>query len=225
MRLFRERGRRARVAGRSGRAYRGFPDGTPRIGKGHSWAGRASAETGDVSTGKGRRRSCGRFRGGGFHETSDGGNRRPIIVGLYLAPIAAIFFLWFLAATRARIEGRENRLVATVFLTSGLLFVTCLLAASAAWGEPRGGRRVPRHRPVYRRVHARPSRRRPLPTGRRDRLPGRLRPAVLGPLPGPARPGASSGPAWSASRSSGPESAPEPEAPPGSRRREVLRRG
>lgn len=35
-----------------------------------------------------------------------------------------------LAATRARIEGRENRLVATVFLASGLLFVTCLLAAA-----------------------------------------------------------------------------------------------
>lgn len=65
---------------------------------------------------------------------ADAGNRLSIIAGLYLAPLAAIFFLWFLAAIRARISGPKNQLVATVFLGSGLLFIGCLLAAAAAWG-------------------------------------------------------------------------------------------
>jgi hypothetical protein len=56
------------------------------------------------------------------------------LVGLYLAPFAGIAFLWFVAAIRSRIGGREDRFFATVFLGSGILFVGMLWAAAAAAG-------------------------------------------------------------------------------------------
>jgi hypothetical protein len=45
------------------------------------------------------------------------------IAALYLAPFAGIAFLWFIGVVRDRIGTHEDRLFATVFLGSGLLFV------------------------------------------------------------------------------------------------------
>jgi hypothetical protein len=59
---------------------------------------------------------------------------RVALFGLYLAPFAGIAFLWFIAALRSHLGEREDRFFSTVFLGSGLLFVTMLFAASAAAG-------------------------------------------------------------------------------------------
>jgi hypothetical protein len=67
-----------------------------------------------------------------FYLERDSG--RVALVGLYLAPFAGIAFLWFIAAIRSQIGEREDRLFATVFLGSGLLFVVMLFATSAAAG-------------------------------------------------------------------------------------------
>jgi hypothetical protein len=53
------------------------------------------------------------------------------IVSLYLAPLAGIAFLWFVAVIRNRIGEREDRFFATVFIGSGLLFVALFWAAGA----------------------------------------------------------------------------------------------
>jgi hypothetical protein len=45
------------------------------------------------------------------------------ITALYLAPFAGIAFLWFIGVIRERVGTHEDRLFATVFLGSGLLFV------------------------------------------------------------------------------------------------------
>jgi hypothetical protein len=53
---------------------------------------------------------------------------------LNLLPFAAIAFLWFIGVVRDRIGEGEDRLFATVFLGSGLLFVAMMLAAGAIAG-------------------------------------------------------------------------------------------
>ena len=60
--------------------------------------------------------------------------KRLAVVELYVAPFAGIAFLWFIAVIRDRIGAREDRLFATVFLGSGLLFVAMLFGAVAAGG-------------------------------------------------------------------------------------------
>ena len=57
------------------------------------------------------------------------------IVSLYLAPLAGVAFLWFIAVIRNRIGEREDRFFATVFIGSGLLFVAMLWAAAATVGS------------------------------------------------------------------------------------------
>ena len=47
-------------------------------------------------------------------------------------PFAGIAFLWFIGVIRARLGDREDKLFATVFLGSGLLFVVTLFVGSAA---------------------------------------------------------------------------------------------
>ncbi len=54
-----------------------------------------------------------------------------VVIGLYGIPLAGIAFLWFIGVVRSRIGRREDRLFATVFLGSGLLFVAMLFAAAA----------------------------------------------------------------------------------------------
>jgi hypothetical protein len=86
---------------------------------------------------------------------TDEGRRDAVLLALNLLPFAGIAFLWFIGVVRDRIGAREDRLFATVFLGSGLLFVVMLFAGGAVAGglilsgEPRAsddvwafGRRV-----------------------------------------------------------------------------------
>jgi hypothetical protein len=59
-----------------------------------------------------------------------------VIGGLYLAPLAGIMFLWFIAVIRDQIGEREDRFFATVFFGSGLLFVAILFASVAVASAP-----------------------------------------------------------------------------------------
>jgi hypothetical protein len=53
---------------------------------------------------------------------------------LNLLPFAGIAFLWFIGVVRDRIGENEDRLFATVFLGSGLLFLAMLFASAAIAG-------------------------------------------------------------------------------------------
>ncbi|CAH1660584.1 conserved membrane hypothetical protein [Hyphomicrobiales bacterium] len=55
-------------------------------------------------------------------------------LALNLIPFAGIAFLWFMGVLRDRLGSEENRLFATVFLGSGLLFVGMLFVAASAIG-------------------------------------------------------------------------------------------
>jgi hypothetical protein len=57
------------------------------------------------------------------------------IVALYLAPLAGLAFLWFVAVIRNRIGDREDRFFSTVFIGSGVLFVAMFWAAGATIGS------------------------------------------------------------------------------------------
>lgn len=48
---------------------------------------------------------------------------------IYLLPFAGIAFLWFIGVLRDRMGNQEDRLFATVFMGSGLLFLALLFAA------------------------------------------------------------------------------------------------
>ena len=65
---------------------------------------------------------------------ADSSRRKAVLVGLNLLPFAAIAFLWFIGVVRDRIGEGEDRLFATVFLGSGLLFVAMMLSAGAVAG-------------------------------------------------------------------------------------------
>lgn len=58
-----------------------------------------------------------------------------IVAGFYLVPFAGLAFLWFMAASRHRITQlalREDALLATVQLASGIVFVAMFFVAAAA---------------------------------------------------------------------------------------------
>jgi hypothetical protein len=65
---------------------------------------------------------------------TDPGRRTAVNVALSLIPFAGIAFLWFVGVLRDRIGHREDRLFATVFLGSGLLFVAMLFVTAAVAG-------------------------------------------------------------------------------------------
>src|SRR6202011_5516661 len=60
--------------------------------------------------------------------------RNWVRIALGLVPFTGIAFLWFMAVLRNRIGLLEDRLFATVFLGSGLLFVAMLFAAVSVAG-------------------------------------------------------------------------------------------
>lgn len=62
---------------------------------------------------------------------SDPANRGLVSLALNLVPFAGIAFLWFVGVIRDRVGQREDKLFATVFLGSGLLFVSMMFVASA----------------------------------------------------------------------------------------------
>jgi hypothetical protein len=66
---------------------------------------------------------------------AEGRDQWLFIGAMYLAPFAGIMFLWFIAVIRDQIGEREDRFFATVFLGSGLVFVSLLFAASAVAGS------------------------------------------------------------------------------------------
>src|SRR5579859_1250414 len=65
---------------------------------------------------------------------TDSRRRTAVAIALNLIPFAGIAFLWFIGVLRDRIGEREDRLFATVFLGSGLLFVAMLFVAAAVAG-------------------------------------------------------------------------------------------
>src|SRR3954467_10507556 len=65
---------------------------------------------------------------------TDSRRRDAVILALNLLPFAGIAFLWFIGVVRSRIGAGEDRLFATVFLGSGLLFIAMLFAAGAIAG-------------------------------------------------------------------------------------------
>ena len=65
---------------------------------------------------------------------TDGRRRDSVILALNLLPFAGISFLWFIGVVRDRIGQAEDRLFATVFLGSGLLFIAMLFATGAIAG-------------------------------------------------------------------------------------------
>jgi len=78
---------------------------------------------------------------------TDDSRRSSIGIALYLVPFGGIAFLWFIGVIRTRLGASEDRLFATVFLGSGLLFVAMLFAAAAALATilklSPGGRPIP----------------------------------------------------------------------------------
>jgi len=60
--------------------------------------------------------------------------RHALGLALELIPFAGISFLWFIGVIRSRLGTREDKLFATAFLGSGLLFVAMLFAAGAVMG-------------------------------------------------------------------------------------------
>lgn len=62
---------------------------------------------------------------------ADPTNRASLTVGLSLAVVSAVSFLWFVAVIRRRVGDREDRFFATVFLGSGILLTGVMLVGAA----------------------------------------------------------------------------------------------
>ncbi len=62
---------------------------------------------------------------------TDSSRRRAVTIAMELVPFAGIAFLWFIGVIRSRLGASEDKLFATVFLGSGLLFVAMLFTAAA----------------------------------------------------------------------------------------------
>ena len=61
-------------------------------------------------------------------------NLRMVSLALNLVPFAGIAFLWFIGVIRDRLDEQEDRLFATVFLGSGLLFLALTFVGAALAG-------------------------------------------------------------------------------------------
>jgi len=57
-----------------------------------------------------------------------------VVLAINLIPFAGVAFLWFIGVVRDRLADSEDRLFATVFLGSGLLFLAMLFVAAAVFG-------------------------------------------------------------------------------------------
>jgi hypothetical protein len=62
------------------------------------------------------------------------GESKAVGLALNLVPFAGIAFLWFIGVVRDRLGEQEDRLFATVFLGSGLLFLATLFTSAAIAG-------------------------------------------------------------------------------------------
>ena len=75
------------------------------------------------------------LRAGSGTWISSGSGRLGATVAVNLIPFAGIAFLWFLAVIRTSFGAAEDKLFATVFLGSGLLFVAMLFTTAAVVGS------------------------------------------------------------------------------------------
>lgn len=66
----------------------------------------------------------------------DAGNRSSLLLGLNLAAISSIAFLWFVAVIRRRIGDREDRFFSTVFFGSAIAYVAIWLLAASMVAAP-----------------------------------------------------------------------------------------
>ncbi len=57
-----------------------------------------------------------------------------VVLAINLMPFAGVAFLWFIGVVRDRLAEAEDRLFATVFLGSGLLFLAMMFVAGAVFG-------------------------------------------------------------------------------------------
>lgn len=57
-----------------------------------------------------------------------------VVLAINLMPFAGVAFLWFIGVVRDRMADAEDRLFATVFLGSGLLFLAMMFVAVAVFG-------------------------------------------------------------------------------------------
>ena len=64
----------------------------------------------------------------------DDSRRNALILALNLVPFAGIAFLWFIGVIRDRLGDAEDRFFATVFLSSGQLFIAMLFVGAASGG-------------------------------------------------------------------------------------------
>lgn len=57
-----------------------------------------------------------------------------VVLAINLIPFAGVAFLWFIGVVRDRLAEAEDRLFATVFLGSGLLFLMLMFVATSVFG-------------------------------------------------------------------------------------------
>jgi MFS family permease len=57
-----------------------------------------------------------------------------VVLAINLIPFAGVAFLWFIGVVRDRLAEAEDRLFATVFLGSGLIFLVLMFVATAVFG-------------------------------------------------------------------------------------------
>lgn len=67
---------------------------------------------------------------------ADSGNRFTVLLGLNLAALGVVAFLWFMAVIRRRLGEREDQLFATVFLGSGIAFGLLTITAASCVAAP-----------------------------------------------------------------------------------------
>lgn len=63
-------------------------------------------------------------------------NRRNLVLGLNLASLSAVAFLWFVAVVRRRVGDREDRFFATVFMGSAFVYVGIWITAASIVAAP-----------------------------------------------------------------------------------------
>lgn len=66
----------------------------------------------------------------------DSRNRFTVFLGLNLAPLGVVAFLWFMAVIRRRLGDREDQFFSTVFLGSGIAFGLLTVAAAVCAAAP-----------------------------------------------------------------------------------------
>ena len=67
---------------------------------------------------------------------ADAGNRFTVFLGLNLAALGVVAFLWFMAVIRRRLGEREDQFFATVFLSSGIAFGLLTIIAAVCVAAP-----------------------------------------------------------------------------------------